>query len=147
VAGRAPDRETVERTVRENRSLIERFGLAVVVFVLFWLALGLGIALLGAALVVGFELILRALAGPSGDEATETPLERSAGEGPSVVVPGPDEVTSTFAAPAAAAPVAVVEPTEAVAEPAPPPKTSTRKTTTTKPKQPAKPRRPKPPTT
>ena len=81
VAGRAPDRETVEQAVRENRSVIERYGLAIVVFILFWLALGLGIALLGAALVVGFELILRAVAGPSGDEATETSFERSAGDG------------------------------------------------------------------
>src|SRR6185369_14226874 len=111
VAGRAPDRETVERTVRENRSVIERYGLAIVVFILFWLALGLGIALLGAALVIGFELILRALAGPSGDEATETSFERSAGDGAlAQVAPAPDEVTTTYAAPAAAEPVAVVAP-------------------------------------
>ena len=117
VAGRAPDRETVERTVRENRSVIERYGLAIVVFILFWLALGLGIALLGAALVVGFELILRAVAGPSGDEATETSFERSAGDGePAVVAPSPDEVTSTYAAPAAVEPVTVVAPAAAVVE-------------------------------
>jgi len=121
VAGRAPDRETVERTVRENRSVIERYGLALVVFVLFWLALGLGIALLGAALVVGFELILRALAGPSGDEVTETSFERSAEGEPVAATPSPDEVTSTYAAPAAVEPVAVVVPAAAVAtdEPAP----------------------------
>ena len=117
VAGRAPDRETVEQAVRENRSVIERYGLAIVVFILFWLALGLGIALLGAALVVGFELILRAVAGPSGDEATETSFERSAGDGePPVVAPAPDEVTSTYAAPAAAEPVTVVAPAAAVDE-------------------------------
>ena len=45
-------------------------------FILFWLALGLGIALLGAALVIGFELILRASPVRSGDEATETSFER-----------------------------------------------------------------------
>jgi len=134
VAGRAPDRETVEQTVRENRSVIERYGLALVVFVLFWLALGLGIALLGAALVVGFELILRALAGPSGDEATETSFERSAGGEPVTVTPGPDEVTSTYAAPAAVEPMAVVAPAAAVAaaEPAPPTKPAAPKSPATK---------------
>ena len=165
VAGRAPDRETVEQAVRENRSVIERYGLAIVVFILFWLALGLGIALLGAALVIGFELILRAVAGPSGDEATETSFERSAGDGESpVVAPAPDEVTSTYAAPAAVEPVAVVAPAAAVDEPAPPAKAPARKppatkapaakAPTTKAKTPAKPRAkqppkspPKPPTT
>jgi hypothetical protein len=117
VAVRAPDRETVERTVRENRSVIERYGLAIVVFILFWLALGLGIALLGAALVIGFELILRALAGPSGDEATETSFERSAGDGElAKIAPAADEVTSTYAAPAAVEPVTVVEPPVAAAK-------------------------------
>ena len=169
VAGRAPDRETVEQTVRENRSVIERYGLALVVFLLFWLALGLGIALLGAALVVGFELILRALAGPSGDEATETSFERSAGGEPVVVTPAPDEVTSTYAAPAAVEPVAVVAPAASMAadEPAAPTKPAATKASdatapATKPaspkapaaKAPAKPRAkqprkspPKPPTT
>jgi hypothetical protein len=166
VAGRSPDRETVERAVRENRSVIERYGLAIVVFVLFWLALGLGIALLGAALVIGFELILRAVAGPSGDEATETSFERSAGDGESpVVAPAPDEITSTYAAPAAVDPVSVVAPAAAVDEQTPPAKAAARKPPATKPpatkapttkaKTPAKPRAkqppksnpPKPPTT
>jgi hypothetical protein len=133
VVGRAPDRATVERTVRENRSVIERYGLAIVVFILFWLALGLGIALLGAALVIGFELILRAVAGPSGDEATETSFERSAGDGDSpVVAPAPEEVTSTYAAPAAVDPVAVVAPAAAVVGSGPPAKASARKPPATK---------------
>ena len=132
VVGRAPDRETVEQAVRENRSVIERYGLAIVVFILFWLALGLGIALLGAALVVGFELILRALAGPSGDEATETSFERSAGDGLMDVAPTPDEVTSTYAAPVAAEPVAVVAPAAAVDESPPPAKAAARKPVATK---------------
>ena len=115
-----------------------------------------GIALLGAALVVGFELILRAVAGPSGDEATETSFERSAGDGePPVVAPSPDEVTSTYAAPAAVEPVTVVAPPEAVEEPAPPAKAPARKPPATKPsaakapatkaKTPAKPRAKQPP--
>jgi hypothetical protein len=70
-----------------------------------------------------------------------------------MVAPDPDEVTSTYAAPAVA-PVTVVEPTETVVEPAPPPKPATRKPATgkpapTKPKQPTKPkpRSQKPPAT
>ncbi len=61
-AGRAPDRDTLETTVRENRTSIERFGLGAIAFIVAWLALGLEIALLGAALIVGFEVVLRALA-------------------------------------------------------------------------------------
>jgi hypothetical protein len=145
----------VEQTVRENRSVIERYGLAIVVFILFWLALGLGIALLGAALVIGFELILRAVAGPSGDEATETSFERSTGDGGSpLAAPAPDEVTSTYAAPAAVDPVTVVAPAIAVDESPPIAETPAAKTPTTKAKIPAKSRAkqppqspPKPPTT
>jgi len=121
---------------------------------------------LGAALVIGFELILRAVAGPSGDEATETSFERSAGDGESpVVAPAPDEITSTYAAPAAVDPVSVVAPAAAVDEQTPPAKAAARKppatkapatkAPTTKAKTPAKPRAkqppkstpPKPPTT
>jgi hypothetical protein len=65
--GLAPDRQTVERTVRGNRPVIERIGLAAIVFLLVWLAIGLEVALLGAALVVAFEFVLRALS--SGPES------------------------------------------------------------------------------
>jgi hypothetical protein len=113
VAGRGPDLATVERTVRENRSLVERFGLAIVVFVLVWIAVGLGVALLGAALVIAFELLLRAVAGPSGDEAADTSLERDVAAGAaSAVTAAPDEVTTTYAAPAAVEPVVVGTPAE-----------------------------------
>ncbi len=140
VAVRAPDRETVERTVRENRSVIERYGLAIVVFILFWLALGLGIALLGAALVVGFELILRALAGPSGDEATETSFERSAGSGElAEVAAAPDEVTSTYAAPAAVEPVIVAPAAAVVGGSAPAAKAAARKPSASKAPEPKAP--------
>ena len=44
-------------TVRANRATVERTGLAIIAFIVAWLAIGLEIALLGAALVVGFELI------------------------------------------------------------------------------------------
>ena len=61
----APDRDTLEATVRENRTAIERFGIGAIAFIVAWLALGLEIALLGAALVVGFEVVLRALSDDS----------------------------------------------------------------------------------
>ena len=63
VAGRAPDRATVEDTVRDNRSAVEKFGIGIIVFVLVWIAIGLEVALLGAALVIGFLLLLRAIDG------------------------------------------------------------------------------------
>ncbi len=61
-ASAGTDRDSLEATLHENRTAIERFGLAAIAFVVAWLALGLDIALLGAALVVGFEVVLRALA-------------------------------------------------------------------------------------
>ena len=81
VAGRAPDRATVETTVRENRSAVERYGVAVIVFVLVWIAIGLEIALLGAALVIGFQLILRAIDGGSDDVARRGRRRRGASNG------------------------------------------------------------------
>jgi len=49
---------------------VERIGLGVVIFIVVWIALGLEIALVGAALVVGFELVLRAIAAPGGEGET-----------------------------------------------------------------------------
>ena len=69
VAGRAPDRATVEDTVRDNRSAVEKYGIGIIVFILVWIAIGLEIALLGAALVIGFLLLLRAIDGGSDDDA------------------------------------------------------------------------------
>ena len=60
-AGRAPDGQTMMRTVRANPPVIERIGLAAIVFVIVWVAIGLEVALLGAALVIGFEVVLRGL--------------------------------------------------------------------------------------
>jgi hypothetical protein len=74
---RVPDRDTLERTVRENRTAVERYGLAAIVFVLAWLAVGLEIALLGAALVIGFEIVLRALSSPSESELEAAPAAGS----------------------------------------------------------------------
>jgi hypothetical protein len=80
-AGRAPDRDTLAHTVRRNRPSLERIGLAVIVFILIWLAIGLEVAVLGAALVVGFELVLRALADDSDPTGGETdPLQAGPGD-------------------------------------------------------------------
>ena len=103
VAGRAPDRATVETTVRENRSAVERYGIAVIVFILVWIAIGLEIALLGAALVIAFQLVLRAIDGGSDDVAGEVAVA---------------EAPATADAPSAASWVAEVTPTEPPAPPA-----------------------------
>ena len=73
-AGRAPDRATVEDTVRDNRSAVEKYGIGIIVFILVWIAIGLEVALLGAALVIGFLLLLRAIDGGSDDDAAEVPV-------------------------------------------------------------------------
>jgi hypothetical protein len=57
-----PSGETVERTIRERRVSIERAGVAIIAFVVVWLALGPEIAVLAAVLVIGFELVLHAMA-------------------------------------------------------------------------------------
>jgi len=58
---RRPTRDTLETTLRDNRQAVERIGIGVIVFIVAWIALGLGVALVGAALVIGLELILRAV--------------------------------------------------------------------------------------
>jgi hypothetical protein len=118
-AGSAPDRVTIEKTVRENRSLVERYGVAVIVFILVWIAVGLEIALLGAALVIGFELVLRALGGPSDDEADELAATEVAviATATPVVPPAPVK-----AAPLTPAPPAAADATERVASATPKPK-------------------------
>jgi len=88
-AGR-PSRASIEGTVRENRASVERIGLGVVVFIVVWIALGLEIALVGAALVIGFELVLRAIASP--DEAEDE--EGAAGASPAPPPPASDPPTS-----------------------------------------------------
>jgi hypothetical protein len=68
VAAQRPSRASVEDTVRDNRATIERVGIAVIVFIVAWIALGLEIAVIGAALVIGFELLLRAIGPDYGDD-------------------------------------------------------------------------------
>ena len=49
---------------------VERIGVAAIAFVVLWLAVGLDIAVLAAALYIGFELVLRVLATSSDDDDT-----------------------------------------------------------------------------
>ena len=72
VEGR-PTRAALDETIRSNRSSLEKLGLAVIAFIVAWIALGLEIALVGAALVGGFELLLRAVASTSEGDAGAVP--------------------------------------------------------------------------
>jgi len=65
----------VSGVVREHRSAVQMIGLGIVAFIVVWLAIGLEIALLGLALVVGFELVLRALASPGDGEPSADPAD------------------------------------------------------------------------
>ena len=71
----APDRDTLAKTVRANRQAIERIGIGVIVFILVWLAVSLEIALLGAALVIGFQIVLRLLSDTPEDDRSDAPTE------------------------------------------------------------------------
>ncbi len=77
-AGRAPDRDTLTQTVRENRAAVQRIGLGVIAFILVWLAAGLEIALLGAALIVGLQVVLRAISSEPDEEVEVVPSDPDA---------------------------------------------------------------------
>ena len=65
--------ESVGQTVTTNRATVERIGVAAIAFVVLWLAIGLDIALLAAALYIGFEMVLRVLSSPpEEDDAAKT---------------------------------------------------------------------------
>jgi hypothetical protein len=150
VAGSAPDRDTIEQTVRENRPLVERSGLAVIVFVLVWIAVGLEIALLGAALVIGFLLLLRAVTGSDEDDEVAT-VDLDAPVTP-IATPAPTAAASasTAAPPAAAAAPMVPASEPPTAPPAAKAKAAPKPTAAPKPKAAPKPSaapKPKPPTT
>jgi hypothetical protein len=74
-AGRAPDRDTLMQTVRENRTAVERIGIGIIVFILVWLVAGLEIALLGAALIVGLQVVLRAISSEPDEEIGGVPSD------------------------------------------------------------------------
>jgi len=73
--GAAPTRDSMSEVVREHRTSVQLGGLGVVAFIVVWLAIGLEIALLGAALVVGFELVLRAISSPPDGETATGPAD------------------------------------------------------------------------
>jgi hypothetical protein len=80
-AGAATDAGTgrdLGPVIRQNRSAVERFGIAAIVFAVVWIALGLGIALLGLALVGAWLLIVRIVA---------TDPDAAAADGPPDPVP------------------------------------------------------------
>jgi hypothetical protein len=68
--------------IRRNRSAIQWGGLAIIAFLVAWIAVGLDIALLGAALVIGYLLIMRAISAPSEDPTASGDPMASAGGGP-----------------------------------------------------------------
>jgi hypothetical protein len=51
-----------------NRATVERIGIAAIAFVVLWLAIGLDIAILAAALYIGFEMVLHVIASPSDED-------------------------------------------------------------------------------
>jgi hypothetical protein len=59
--------------VREHRSTAEKAGIAAIAFAIAWLALGIEIALLGAALVGAWLLIVHLLADESDDDGGTQP--------------------------------------------------------------------------
>ena len=78
-AGRAPDRDTLTETIRRNRTTVERISLGAIVFILVWLAVGLEIALLGAALVVGLQVVLGVLSSDGEEGAAPLPADADTG--------------------------------------------------------------------
>jgi hypothetical protein len=68
VAGAAPSKEALAQTARANRVHVERIGLFAIGFVILWVAVGPEVALLGLALVVGWELIMNFLSREPADE-------------------------------------------------------------------------------
>ena len=63
--------------VRQNRSAVERFGIGAIAFAVVWLAIGLEVALLGAALVVAWLLIVRIVSAEPEPESASAPAVAS----------------------------------------------------------------------
>ena len=70
-------------TILANRATIEKAGFAIIAFAVVGLAVGIEIALLGAALIVGLELALNALGGKDSEDA-----------GPDAADAGPTDASS-----------------------------------------------------
>lgn len=101
VAAKRPSRDTLETTVRDNRPAVERYGLAIIIFIVAWIALGLEIAVIGAVLVIAFELLLRAVA-PTYEEATDVATGIAASPQMAADAPVPTPVVEPLVPPAAA---------------------------------------------
>ncbi len=98
VAGQAgAGRTGMTEVVRDNRTTVERAGLALIAFIVVWLVVGIEVAILAAALVAGLELVLGAIG--TKPEETAAPVD------------------TPPAAPVEAAPVAAVEPPAAAPAP------------------------------
>jgi hypothetical protein len=63
----------LETSVRTNRRSIERVGLAIIVLLVAWLALGIEVAVLAAVLIGAWALVVRALSSDDDDEAAGRP--------------------------------------------------------------------------
>ncbi len=56
-------------TARANRFRIDRIGLVAIGVIVLWIAVGLEVALLALALVIGWEFLMGALSRGSADES------------------------------------------------------------------------------
>lgn len=83
-------RESLATTARVQRVRIERVGLVAIAFGVLWIAVSLEVAMLGLALVVGLELIVRALGRGSDTDGTDDAAPEPALE----PVPEPDKTIS-----------------------------------------------------
>ena len=106
VAGQAgAGRAGLTDSVRTNRATVERAGLAIIAFIVVWLVVGLEIAILAAALVAGFELVLGAI-GSKTDEAVGPPETLPAAP---IETPVAAPIEASAPAPVETAPPAPVE--------------------------------------
>jgi len=73
--GPRPSVEEVRAAAQSQRARIERLGIAIIIFIVAWIALGIEIAVIGAALVIVFELAMALLTDDDAAtaEATTTP--------------------------------------------------------------------------
>jgi hypothetical protein len=121
VAGGAaarPSADEVRAAARSQRARIERLGIAIIIFVLAWIALGIEIAVIGAALLIAFELAMALLSDDEGDtgEGGQAAVADApeAGAAPTGETAAPTAgVPPTYVTPPAAAPATAPEPHDA----------------------------------
>ncbi len=81
-AAATADRPDLGDTILANRGTIEKAGFAIIAFAVVGLAVGIEIALLGAALIVGLELALNALGGKESADADPDTADAGPTESP-----------------------------------------------------------------